>query len=589
MQASKKQFTAKQRRKGVQDSTEIERRWKQHQQTPQVGRVRGRGDYNTTNALTRIRGRGDYRTSLRTAGKFIPKGTFSKGGRMLGTYLGGGLGGDVGALGGNLLSRLTGMGDYTVKQNSVMASATGNGAHDASFSSTGSSVVRVKRRECIGEIVAPGDPPTYAANGDYIAGTTTPSEFETIRYRIQASNEDLFPWGANVAELYQEYKIKGCVFTLESTYSNYSNAGSLGTVCLCTQYNAADRPFDSMNDMINYAFRSTGNPSQTIVHGLECDPSIVGRQEKLEVRNKSNDNYTGAPNNFDFGWLTVATEGLPPAAAGGQIGRLYVTYDIEFSLPRTKSGINSVEERQMASWMPASKGQAYVDQSPTGPWGGTANFPLNSPFMFWDKSYDQAGVYGSANYEAVDVNVTHLLDIGTTAAPKDIVLFEPTIYGANVANFEVPPSQQDEVLAWVCGTTPTAAAQACHINFRYGGWVSITVYCPNIWRGNASGTPPTPEWWVPTFVTEGAADEDVSVTTSLPQAWIDAPPNGAPGNGDNPCTITWTIKFSDSAPQRTISFLGASGDCLATRWFNTTTSSPPLFVAMPTFDIRFLG
>jgi len=583
MQASKKQFAAKQRRKGVQDTTEIERRWKQHQQTPQVGRIRGRGDYNTTNALTRIRGRGDYRTTVRTAGKLIPKGTFSKGGRMLGTYLGGGLGGSIGAGAGNILSTLTGMGDYTVKQNSVMASASGDrGAHDASFSSTGSSVVRVKRRECVGEIVAPGEAPTFDANGGYTAGSTTPSEFEAIRYRIQASNADIFPWGANVAELYQEYKIKGCVFTLESTYSNYSNAGSLGTVCMCTQYNAADRPFDSMNDMINYAFRSTGNPSQNIVHGLECDPEVVGRKEKLEVRNKSNDNYTAAPNNFDFGWLTVATEGLPPVAAGGQIGRLYVTYDIEFSLPRTKSDIYSIDQRQIGCWIPTARGSMAVDFTPAGPWQGPANL---SAFCFWNGCYDVAGDYGATGYQAIITNEQYPLLIGTTAAPAEITLFEPTTYGANVANFEVPTSIQDDVLCWICGTTPTASAQACHFNFRYGGWVAITVNCPAVYRGSI---PMVDDWWIPTYVVEGAAEADVTVTTSLTEAAIDnAPSISSPVA----CTITWTIKFSDSAPQRTISFLGSDATAPngATKWFAATATTPPTLVKAPSFQIQFLG
>jgi len=586
MQASKKQFTAKQRRKGVQDSTEIERRWKQHQQTPQVGRIRGRGDYNTTNALTRIRGRGDYRTNVRTAGKLIPKGTFSKGGRMLGTYLGGGLGGSIGAGAGNILSTLTGMGDYTVKQNSVMASASGDrGAHDASFSSTGSSVVRVKRRECVGEIVAPGDPPTFDAHGVYTSGSTTPSEFEALRYRIQASNADIFPWGANVAELYQEYKIKGCVFTLESTYSNYSSAGSLGTVCICTQYNAADRPFDSMNDMINYAFRSTGNPSQNIVHGLECDPSIVGRQEKLEVRNKSNDNYTAAPNNFDFGWLTVATEGLPPVAAGGQIGRLYVTYDIEFSLPRTKSDIYSIDQRQIGSWMPAAKGNMAVDFSPAGPWGGVPS-PGLPAFCFWNGCYNAAGEYNASTFQAIITNELFPLQLGTSAIPAEITLFEPTTYGANVANFEVPTSIQDDVLCWVCGTTPTANSQACHVNFRYGGWVSITVNCPSVSRVSTTLVPE--DWWMPTYVVEGAADNDVSVTTSLTALDISQPP---PVAGPVSCSITWTIKFSDSAPQRTISFLGSDSSAAnaVTSWFASTTTVPPTLVAAPTFQIQFLG
>jgi len=483
---------------------------------------------------------------------------------MLGTYLGGGLGGDVGSFGGSILSKLTGMGDYSVTHNSVMASAGGTGAHNSSFSSTGSSVVRVKRRECVGQISAPGVPP---ASGQL--STVDPSAFSSVRYRIQGSNPDLFPWGSNVAQLYQEYEIKGCVFTLESTYSNYSAAGALGTVCMATQYNAADRPFDSMEPMLNSAFRSTGNPSQTIVHGLECDPKLQSSAQLL-VRNKSNDSMTQAPNNYDFGFLTIATEGIPPAAAGGQIGRLYVTYDIEFSLPRTKDMILAIDDRMACAWSTAVRG---IGQNATQTVGQT------SPFRFWNQSFDAAGLPGGAGQVAVDLNEENQLFIGNTATPNDICLFEPTALGTNVDDFQSPSGDEDNVLAWVTGTSPSALDQICHMNFRYGGWVEITVVVPSLTN---TATTLLPDWWIPSYSVVGADAEDVDVTTSLNSYFMTTPPN-AP----LPVTITWIIKFRDSAPSRRISFsgntIGSPNEITGWQAINNVPST------LPSFSVRFLG
>jgi len=230
--------------------------------------------------------------------------------------------------------------------------------------------------------------------------------------------------------------------------------------------------------------------------------------------------------------------------------------------------------------MPSAKGDMAVDFTPAGPWGGPAAL---SAFCFWNGCYDAAGDYASATFQAIITNEQYPLQIGTTAAPAEITLFEPTTYGANVANFEVPTSIQDETLCWICGTTPTASAQACHVNFRYGGWVTITVNCPAIYRVSS---PVVEDWWIPSHVVEGATE--TYVTTSLTQAALDNPPSSTSAVF---ATITWTIKFSDSAPQRTISFLSSDpgGANSGTAWFNRTASTPPTLVKAPSFEIQFLG
>lgn len=476
---------------------------------------------------------------------------------MLGTYLGGPLGGEVGALGGKALATITGMGDYTVRHNSVMASA-GTAAHNASFSSTGSSVIRVRRRECVGQVYAPSDP----------------ADFSTTRYRIQASNEQLFPWGAVIAPLFQEYEIKGCVFTMESTYSNYSAAGALGSVAMATQYNAADRPFEDIESMLNSAFRTSGNPSQTLVHGLECDPKLQA-SEKLLVRNRANAGVSQAPNNYDFGWLTLATEGLPDAAKDAQIGRLYVTYDIEFSLPRLQYDILAIEKCQTAMWSTKKgvndvtwlNGAPSTTSSPCGTWN---YYPSNIP-----------GTPGGVAFDGPSVNLNdeNDLEIGQAGTEKQVVMLEPTSVGNNVPIFADGDNQS--MLAWICGTVPnpsSAIAHQCHFNFVHGGTVRITWH---LGLCRTSTSPPLADWWIPTHQMQGADAEDIEWTTNMnPQciaagdssamvgAVRDVPVSGNTAQGTIPpnvyyahvgnCTVSCTIKFQSSAPQRVLSIYSSN-------------------------------
>jgi len=474
---------------------------------------------------------------------------------MLGTYLGGPLGGEIGALGGSALAKITGMGDYTIRHNSVMASA-GTPAHNASFSSTGSSIIRVRRRECVGQVYAPADP----------------AEFSTTRYRIQASNEQLFPWGAVIAPLFQEYEIKGCVFTMESTYSNYSAAGALGSVAMATQYNAADRPFEDIEAMLNSAFRTSGNPSQTLVHGLECDPKLQA-SEKLLVRNRANAGVSQAPNNYDFGWLTLATEGLPAAAADAQIGRLYVTYDIEFSLPRLQYDILAIEESQTAAWSTKDGINDVVYESgaidkystTTTPCGTWNYYPSFAP-----------GATGGVQFDgpSINLNAENQLDIGPAGAEKDVVLFEPTTVGNNVPVFTDGDNQK--MLAWVCGTIPNPTSRTshqCHFNFVHGGRVRITFMLTNV---KTTKVPVPHEWWVPAHQFQGVDPGDVEWSTSMSDyeiakgasaARVGSVPNVPTANtgtgGAVPsdvfmanvgvCTISVTVKFQSSAPSRVLS------------------------------------
>lgn len=468
---------------------------------------------------------------------------------------------------------------------------------DTSFDATGSARIRIKRRECIGVVNAPDDPASFSANV----------------LRIQATNSTIAPWGSGIARLFQEYRIIGGVFSFESTFSNYSAAGPLGSVVMATQYNAADRPFQDIDAMLNSAFRTSGNPSENMNHGLECDPELQGA-EYLKCRNNANDWSTQAPNNYDFGNFTIATIGLPAACAGSQVGRLYFTYDLELAMPRVADPLFSSRYREISTFMVSDfgvcgPGAGLVPATGAGPWtvnprnmyyspysptSTTASAPTKSGCQFvgncWGGCTTQDG-----QELALAPAYNNQMELGNPPNPDEIVLFPPDITGENQTWYEPGslPSSSRGQMVWVCGTpymNDPDSGTAVTFNFRHGGWYEFTWTCPRaIWgmypivfQPTAPPTPtPIAGWncvsqqWIasiapfyegdeiPAYTTEGADTQYTQVLSNAP------PGTFTPEGATSPCTfskvfgydgfpleIRWRIKFNSSAPSRSIRFAG---------------------------------
>jgi len=233
----------------------------------------------------------------------VPKGTFA----TIGNTLGGPAFGQL----GQAIANVTGVGDYTVRRNSIMENEP---EKSYSFSNFGGARVRVKKREYIGSVVA---------------DATTPEAFAQQQFRLQATNEATFPWASRISQLFTEWQLLGAIVSFESTSSNYSADMALGTVCIGTQYNSNSLPFADMPALLQSAYHTRGNPSETLVHGIECD-SELRASERLYTRRPG---CEGPPNLYDHGVVTIATEGLPSGSAGATLGRIYITYDLELSLP----------------------------------------------------------------------------------------------------------------------------------------------------------------------------------------------------------------------------------------------------------------
>lgn len=271
--------------------------------------IKGKGDYEVTTAPNP-----GILAKLDKVLARLPKGTFASGGAMLGGRIGGTRGAEFGRRLGAGLSSISGYGDYAVKSNSLSTVSTSVDMVPQFVKNDHS--VRVVHREFIGDLKVP----------------SVPATFTNTEYTINPANATLFPWLARMAKQYSQYRIHGMVFSYKSMSSEYADAGPLGTVIMATNYNATDRAFASKLEMENSEFAVSTKPSQSLIHAIECDPTVTGLNV-LYVRDPSYDTSDTSDRRFyDYGRFQVATTGLP-GNPGATMGEIWVSYDIEFMKP----------------------------------------------------------------------------------------------------------------------------------------------------------------------------------------------------------------------------------------------------------------
>jgi len=415
---------------------EKERRWKQHVTSEGgSGQVRRRA-----RRPTRVRGSGDYFTDFQgSMRKHVPKGALASGGSKIGRFLGGlispGLasGGEVaGHHVGDKLARLVGWGDYDLKYNSLLDPAAAKAvAQGSGFGERGSNVV-ISHRENLGTLMIPA-----------LAEGVKASPFKETRYRIQPTNKVLFPWLAGVANNYVEYEIHGLIFSFETTCSPYSISMGLGTVAFATQHNANSVPYGSMKTILNVENKATGHPAEDIVHGVECDPSMQTDNAVSQYVRRAGDR--GPPNLYDFGQLTIATEGLPEAAANVALGQLFVTYQIRFrsaELPPTT---------EIDGKILCVRGNYTGQPANTPPLGHSLNL------------VKQDSLKSTPDYL--------MLDVGSSGNHA-VQLLMPK---AGHYNFPDLVDAFQDMMFWISDDNASACMQ--HLGFRYEGYYDICIVC----------------------------------------------------------------------------------------------------------------
>ena len=253
------------------------------------------------------------------------------------------MGGPPGALLGGVLGRgahalfkaITGFGDYRVEHNTLML---GGMSPPEIVNSANRGSVIIRHREYLGDVNA----------------TTA---FTLQQYPINPGQQLTFPWLSQVAESFEEYRLRGAIFEFKSLSSDAvlssATSSALGSVIMATQYDVLDEPFLNKMEMENYEFANSSKPSCTFYHPIECKKSLTPGGGELYVRNSA------VPANadarlYDLGTFSIATVGMQ--ADSGVAGELWCTFEVELLKPKFNSNWEGSADH---FWLQGSFGPIY--------------------------------------------------------------------------------------------------------------------------------------------------------------------------------------------------------------------------------------
>lgn len=227
------------------------------------------------------------------------------------------------ALGADIHRSFSGAGQYTGGTNDLI-----NSGHAAAPSvprfagQRDGAVVTLSHREYISDVYAPAS----------IGGL--PDAFGIASYQINPGLEKTFPWLSQIAANYEEYTLKQCIFTFRSTVSDFAaTSGQVGQVVMATQYNAASEPFTDKRTMMEYDAAMSCKTSETLLHGVECDPAKLSGPKGRFVRANPVE-ISQDVNQYDHAQFNIAVADAPLVYAGQSMGELWVSYTIELRKPR---------------------------------------------------------------------------------------------------------------------------------------------------------------------------------------------------------------------------------------------------------------
>lgn len=223
---------------------------------------------------------------------------------------------------GTIGRKLRGRGEYE-KSNELMASSTSS---PPMFQSAGdeAGALIISHREYVGDIFAPP--------------TATVDDFTVQSFPLNPGLEQTFPWLSQIAQNYEEYEMKQCVFEFVSTVQDINSTnGQVGTIISATQYNSSRPDFRDKPAMAAYAHSVSGKSTDNQTHGVECDPLKLSGSEGKYIR--ANPVMTGEDlKTYDHGRFQLATHNIPAAMASGTLGELYVTYTVCLRKPKFFTG-----------------------------------------------------------------------------------------------------------------------------------------------------------------------------------------------------------------------------------------------------------
>lgn len=181
---------------------------------------------------------------------------------------------------------------------------------------------------------------TYS-NREFVRDIFAPaasSVFEVQEWELNPGLPNSFPWLSQLAVNFEEYELVQLAYTFKSTVADFaSNSGQVGQVLMATQYNPDSGSFATKDEMMLYEGGMSCKTTESLIHGIECDPKKVAGSTQKYVR-VGTIPPTEDLKNYDLGKTSLAVINCPSTYANQQIGELWVSYTIVLRKPKIASG-----------------------------------------------------------------------------------------------------------------------------------------------------------------------------------------------------------------------------------------------------------
>jgi hypothetical protein len=215
--------------------------------------------------------------------------------------------------------------------------------------------IRIKHREYIQDIFA-----------NDVAGFS----FTNTTLTVNPGLSSVFPYLAQIASNFEQYKFHGLVFEFVSSTSQYGQT-ALGTYVMTMEYNSAAQPFTTKPQMENSDYAMSARLDRSGMYGIECAKDSQA-QEYFYVRAPG---QVTVANLYDLGLMqlgvatTTVAAGSTGIAVGSALGELWVTYDVELIRPRISVFRPGYYHLRSGGVGPAAPLGAIANQSQTVAYG----------------------------------------------------------------------------------------------------------------------------------------------------------------------------------------------------------------------------
>jgi len=195
----------------------------------------------------------------------------------------------------------------------------------------------------------------------YSSNTLAPTTFGNVPYPINPGQAGTFPWLSGEATQWEKYRFEYLEFYFEHDVSSFVAAGTTGKVIMSLDYDAADSPPTTKQQMEDSQPHADGMPNEDF--GLFADPAdLSGNTDLHYVR------LAGLPGGadirlYDVGNFNIATQGI--SGQNVELGELHVRYACIFEVPILSSDEKAAPANNSVSWFQSTAAEVPVNNTPT--------------------------------------------------------------------------------------------------------------------------------------------------------------------------------------------------------------------------------